>query len=237
MLRASPQMIYLLLGKTRALAIAPIWRDSLPLKYYVMTLDTSMNFLFGWTSKQISTKTKYRCYPHLYSYASVKLVVHWFQIIRAGRFQAYDEDAGVIVGSSSYVPQKFWTRGIKTPIAILHGSRDALSNINCLREDLPVGGIIYDYEVPEYEHLDFLWADTAETEVYTRVVDLLKKNTWKPAAVNGVHGMDGMRLKLSPLPAIRPGHLQLIHRSESPLHGENGGMMSDSGAWTDLDGI
>ena len=49
--------------------------------------------------KNIDEKEKATLYSHLYSFASVKQVVHWFQIIRHQRFQMYDES-----GKFSHLP-------------------------------------------------------------------------------------------------------------------------------------
>ncbi len=45
-------------------------------------MDAGNKFLFGWCSHKADTEEKALLYSHLYSYASVKAVVHWFQIIR-----------------------------------------------------------------------------------------------------------------------------------------------------------
>ena len=47
-----------------------------PVKF-VRVIDTSIRFLFGWTADQISQTRKLVLYHHLYSYSSVKSVVHW----------------------------------------------------------------------------------------------------------------------------------------------------------------
>lgn len=51
-------------------------------KQLVRVMDAGNKFLFGWCSHKADTEEKALLYSHLYSYASVKAVVHWFQIIR-----------------------------------------------------------------------------------------------------------------------------------------------------------
>lgn len=44
----------------------------------------------------MSAETKTVTYQHLYSLCSVKLMVHWFQIIRERRFQMYDDQMNTL---------------------------------------------------------------------------------------------------------------------------------------------
>ncbi len=54
-------------------------------------IDQSCKFLFGWDMANIEPADKPLLYSHIYSYSSVKSVVHWFQLMRSKRFQVYDD--------------------------------------------------------------------------------------------------------------------------------------------------
>ncbi|KXS14323.1 alpha/beta-hydrolase [Gonapodya prolifera JEL478] len=76
---ASPDVIFLLLGRKRALAMAAFWAEIIPRPIWVEILNVSMQYLFSWTLQWIDWREKLIYYSHLYSYTSVKTVVHWFQ--------------------------------------------------------------------------------------------------------------------------------------------------------------
>ncbi|KAJ2544524.1 cholesterol esterase [Coemansia sp. RSA 1853] len=90
--KATPQMLYLLFGRRRAMSLVYFWINILPRDLYVAALDFCVHLLFGWTMRNMSQETKCIAYWHLYSYTSVKAIVHWMQIIRRGELQMYDED-------------------------------------------------------------------------------------------------------------------------------------------------
>lgn len=174
-MHASPEMVYLMLGKRRGLALALFWRDHLSARQYADVLTRTMHWLFKWRLQNISQQQKDRCFQHLYSYTSVKLIVHWFQIMRAGRFQAYDDAYNQ--SRDHVVPAYPTAFNIKTPMAIFHGSADSLSNIEKLSEDVNIKGtnskVVKVLEVAGYEHLDFLWADDVGSRVYPEVIKTL----------------------------------------------------------------
>lgn len=60
----------------------------------VRILDFCLFYLFAWTTGAMDQADKRVLYYHFYSYTSVKSVVHWFQIIRARRFQMYNDERG-----------------------------------------------------------------------------------------------------------------------------------------------
>lgn len=70
----------------------PTWQSLLYPPVFCAAITTSLRWLFNWQSNNISPLQKLAAYPHLYSSASVKSVVHWFQIMRNAKFQMYDDD-------------------------------------------------------------------------------------------------------------------------------------------------
>ncbi|KAJ2701427.1 cholesterol esterase, partial [Coemansia spiralis] len=90
--KATPQMLYLMFGRRRAMSLVYFWINLLPRDMYVAVLDSCVRLLFGWTMRNLSQETKCIAYWHLYSYTSVKAIVHWMQIIHCGELQMYDED-------------------------------------------------------------------------------------------------------------------------------------------------
>jgi lysosomal acid lipase/cholesteryl ester hydrolase len=176
LVKASPQVLYLLFGRRSILSSATMWQSILYPPIFVRFIDMGLSFLFGWTARNISHSQKLAAYPHLYSFTSTKSVVHWFQIIRTKSFQMYDDDVQPVVslGSVSKYTKvaKFPTRNIKTPIVLVYGGSDSLVDIDIMMKELPSHTVAT--EIPHYEHLDFLWAREVDTLVFPHVFDALE---------------------------------------------------------------
>jgi lysosomal acid lipase/cholesteryl ester hydrolase len=176
LVKASPQVLFLLFGRRSILSSATMWQSILYPPIFVRCIDMGLRFLFGWHASNMATSQKLAAYPHLYSFTSTKSVVHWFQIIRTKSFQMYDDDVQPVVslGSVSKYTKvaKFPTRNIKTPIVLVYGGSDSLVDINVMLKELPSHTIAT--EIPHYEHLDFLWAREVDTLVFPHVFDALE---------------------------------------------------------------
>lgn len=176
LVKASPQVLFLLFGRRSILSSATMWQSILYPPIFVRLIDMGLSFLFGWHARNMSTSQKLAAYPHLYSFTSTKSVVHWFQIIRTKSFQMYDDDVQppLSLGSVSKYTKvaKFPTRNIKTPIVLVYGGSDSLVDINVMLKELPAHTIAT--EIPHYEHLDFLWAREVDTLVFPHVFDALE---------------------------------------------------------------
>ncbi|KAH7112806.1 Alpha/Beta hydrolase protein [Dendryphion nanum] len=172
--KASPDILFLAFGRRAILGSATMWQSILYQPIFVRLIDTSLKFLFGWTGVNITPHQKLASYPHLYSFTSTKSVVHWFQIIRNGVFQMYDDEAPNPMTSNRskyYKVAKFPTKNIKTPIVLVYGGSDSLVDINVMLKELPRHTIAK--EIQHYEHLDFLWASDVDQLVFPHVFDAL----------------------------------------------------------------
>jgi lysosomal acid lipase/cholesteryl ester hydrolase len=179
LVKASPQVLYLMFGRRSILSSATMWETLLYPPLFCRLIDMGLSFLFGWRTKNISASQKLAAYPHLYSFTSTKSVVHWFQIIRNKCFQMYDDDVyqPMSVASSSKYSKvaKYPTRNIKTPVVLVYGGSDSLVDIKSMLKELPRQTVAT--EIPHYEHLDFLWARDVDTQVFQHVFDALDSFT------------------------------------------------------------
>lgn len=172
--KASPNVLFLAFGRNAILGSTTMWQSILYPPIFVRVIDMCLRFLFGWTAVNIELDQKLAAYPHLYSFTSVKSVVHWFQIIRNGIFQMYDDEAPNPLTSNTskyYRVAKFPTRNIKTPIVLVYGGSDSLVDIKVMLRELPRHTIAK--EIPHYEHLDFLWASSVDQLVFPHVFEAL----------------------------------------------------------------
>lgn len=179
LVKASPQVLYLLFGRRSILSSATMWESIIYPPLFTKVIDLGLSFLFAWRTENISTSQKLAAYPHLYSFTSTKSVVHWFQIIRTKSFQMYDDDIHppMLLSSASRYTKvaKYPTRNIKTPIVLVYGGSDSLVDIKVMRRELPSQTVAT--EIPHYEHLDFLWARDVHEQVFPHVFDALESFT------------------------------------------------------------
>lgn len=148
-----------------------MWQSILYPPIFATFIDISLVWLFNWRGHNITQQQKIAAYAHLYSFASVKSVVHWFQIMRNGAFQMYDDDVlspVVRTSVSSYRPARFPTRNIATPIVLLYGDCDSLVDINTMLSQLPEHTIAK--RLHTYEHLDILWGKDVDKDVIPEVL-------------------------------------------------------------------
>ena len=201
LVKASPDVIFLAFGRQALLGSTTMWQAILYPPIFVRFIDMSLSFLFGWHARNITPHQKLAAYPHLYSFTSTKSVVHWFQIIRNGTFQMYDDEVQAPLsfsnGSKYYKVAKFPTRNIKTPIVLVYGGSDSLVDIRVMLKELPKHTIAK--EIPHYEHLDFLWASDVNTHVFPHVIDAL---TSFAAPVRRKSGSDPFRPPRSSNPLL-----------------------------------
>jgi lysosomal acid lipase/cholesteryl ester hydrolase len=176
-IKASPDVLFLAFGRRAILTSATMWQAILYPPIFVRLMEMSLSFLFGWKCLNIEQHQKLAAFPHLYSFTSTKSVVHWFQIIRNGKFQMYDDEVQAPFSISNaakyYKVARVPTRNIKTPIVLVYGGSDSLVDIKVIQKELPRHAIVQ--EVPHYEHLDFLWASDVETQVFPHVFSALEK--------------------------------------------------------------
>ncbi|KAH8828173.1 Alpha/Beta hydrolase protein [Flagelloscypha sp. PMI_526] len=162
LMKASPTLVYLVFGRRAILSSALTWQSILYPPIFSSLIDGSLTWLFNWKSKNISQSQKIAAYAHLYSFTSVKAVVHWsrFQILRSSTFVMYDDEVAWFNmqraqhnsfvdtnekisrkhGVTSYCPARFPTENIVTPIVLIVLPRQTVVK-----------------RLHGYEHLDVLW--------------------------------------------------------------------------------
>ena len=182
-----------------------MWQSILYPPIFVRLIDASLIFLFSWHSHQVQFTQKLAAYSHLYSFASTKSVVHWFQIMRAGRFVMYDDDPYTPALRSTskhsprpgYRPAKFPTRNIATSIVLLYGDVDSLVDISAMRHELPEHRLDI-RRLKGYEHLDILWGRNVHVDVIPQVVDALRQHSKKPEMIKSDANGFGTKATLHP---------------------------------------
>ncbi|KAK2464295.1 hypothetical protein APHAL10511_003752 [Amanita phalloides] len=175
LIKSSPALMFLFFGRKSILSSATMWQSILYPPIFAKVIDSSLRWLFDWRSENISVDQKIAAYAHLYSFASVKSVVHWFQIMRNAAFHMYDDDVISPISRSfvgSTPPARFPTRNILAPIVLLYGDSDSLVDIDTMLSQLP--GHTVARRLRTYEHLDILWGKNVHQDVVPLVLDALQ---------------------------------------------------------------
>eukprot|EP00808_Paulinella_micropora_P029055 g75982.t1 len=84
-----PELLYYVFGRRQILSpVLPVKRLVGP-SFFASACVTSMRFLFDWSCDAMQAQRRTTLFQHIFSPGSVKLVVHWFQIMEGDRFQSY----------------------------------------------------------------------------------------------------------------------------------------------------
>ncbi|KAG0351923.1 cholesterol esterase [Gamsiella multidivaricata] len=165
--KAAPNVIYLLLGRKTPLNAALFWQALLHPTTYATIIDMAVKFLFGWNCRSISPVQKSVSYQHLYSFTSVRVLVMYDDV---------QPRVPYLSSTRGHCPHPFPTNQITVPMAIFYGGDDTLVDVKALLSDLP--DLVGIWEIPNYEHLDFLWADGLDKQVYPHILQLLEKHSF-----------------------------------------------------------
>lgn len=176
LMRASPSLIYLFFGRKAILKSTAFWQSIMYPPLFVRTIDYALSFLFNWKGENITYPQKLAAYSHLYSYTSVKSVVHWFQIIRSRRFHMFDDEFESPFSKDRYFYRvaSFPTQNIITPILLIYGKIDSLVDIDIMLAELPPG--TKHVGIENHEHLDMIWGDDVDTLIYPYVFSALTQS-------------------------------------------------------------
>jgi lysosomal acid lipase/cholesteryl ester hydrolase len=175
--RIAPEVVYLVFGHTIMWPSVLFWRRILPVSLFVTSIDRACHYLFGWDMNGYgSDERKAELYRHIYSYTSVKTVVHWMQIVSAGEFQMFTDETRVL--SEKYptgVVPRYPVEQIRCPVSILYGARDDLTDIPWLLNKLRLQNKAIC--IPHMQHLELIWGADASTLVFPHVITHLKETS------------------------------------------------------------
>jgi pimeloyl-ACP methyl ester carboxylesterase len=109
---------------------------------------------------------------------SVKNMVQYAQGIQSNIFRAYDYGSPQKnqLHYNQTTPPEYDIRGLKIPTAIFWSGKDWLADtvdVAYILDNLQ--NIVFEKYIPDYNHLDFVWALTANKLIYTDLLDVMKK--------------------------------------------------------------
>lgn len=111
---------------------------------------------------------------------SAKNIIHYGQMVNSGKFQRFnyyiEKDNFARYNQSE--PPVFNVSNVNVPTVLYYGSNDWLADpkdVHLLMERLPKTTLIASFEIPKWEHLDFLWGLDAARLVYKPAISYLRK--------------------------------------------------------------
>jgi len=170
--KVSSRAMFLFLGHGPFLHMAQFWRKLLPKALYNVALNVAMNILFGWNCRSIRSKDKMAMYQHLYSFTSTKLLLHWCQIAESGKFQWFNDDFSISPSSDEVYMPTYQISKITIPTVLLGGESDTLCHRGDL--DLMIKNCVHSKCIPNYEHLDLIWANDVDKTVFIEIQSMLE---------------------------------------------------------------
>ncbi|XP_004343698.1 triacylglycerol lipase [Capsaspora owczarzaki ATCC 30864] len=179
--RLAPDSIFLMFGAKACMPSALFWRNLLARNSFTSLIDASCRLLFGWRMANFGSQDrKNMLFAHLFSYTSVKTIVHWFQMVAMNQFQMYDENQDL--AKTPYrgtTPNPYPVHQIKCPMAIFYGGADGICDVQWLLDQMPKNTFIHRQD--EYEHLDLIWAASASTCIFPKVIRIIKETVEREA--------------------------------------------------------
>ncbi|CAH2355540.1 sterol esterase Tgl1p [[Candida] railenensis] len=185
--------LYSLFGERAILPSVSFWCWLMGPELYQLVVDQSLQFLFGWSSKNISPKQKKVGYSHMFSNSSVKSIIHWFQIISSRRFQMFDETCNIGLSGLSTLSHdsKLTTSRVApfpishhldVPMVLVYGDSDILVDIESTKDlilsqnSIMASKLLETIGCPTYEHMDTLWGDTVYETVFKKVIEYMENS-------------------------------------------------------------
>ncbi|RCK64147.1 putative lipase C16A3.12c [Candida viswanathii] len=182
--------LFSLFGRRAILPSVAFWSTVLGPSLYEKVVDVSLQLLFGWKGENISQMQKEIGYPHMFSNSSVKSLLHWFQIIKARRFQMFDETCTYGITKLAAFNKNLKSRGnrvapfpiadhLNVPMLIFYGDNDILVDVDKTKN------LIVDNNhkmkdklefvlCPGYEHMDTLWGENVYHDVFKTIIERLE---------------------------------------------------------------
>ncbi|XP_040294243.1 lysosomal acid lipase/cholesteryl ester hydrolase-like [Bufo bufo] len=112
------------------------------------------------------------------SSTSVQNMEHWLQASHTGRLQAFDWGfLGNLERYKQSTPPLYDVTKMTVPTALWSGGNDWLADPLDVKLLIPkIKNLVYQEEIPKWEHLDFIWGINAPQKLYKKILNFLKRH-------------------------------------------------------------
>ncbi|XP_042545372.1 tear acid lipase-like protein [Dipodomys spectabilis] len=147
-------------------------------KIFHFLCNSMFTFFFGYDRKNLN-ESRYDVYLQLIpSGSSVQNLLHYFQAIHTGTFQAYDYGSASLNFQhyNQSTPPEYNVENMKVPTAMWSGGRDPLADPRDVQNlERRISNLIYNKEISYYNHNDFLIGKDAPTQVFSGILKILSE--------------------------------------------------------------
>ncbi|XP_040293996.1 lysosomal acid lipase/cholesteryl ester hydrolase-like [Bufo bufo] len=166
-------------------------RDFFPQSYVLKWLVTSFcdhvviweemcgNVFFiisGFNEKNLNMSRLNVYATHCPAGTSVKNMIHWAQAVKTGELKAFDYGTkGNIFHYNQTTAPLYSVKDMTIPTALWSGGNDWLADRNDVSLLLSqISNLVYHKELPDWEHLDFIWGLDAADRMYGEIIHFMK---------------------------------------------------------------
>ncbi|KAM4852525.1 lysosomal acid lipase/cholesteryl ester hydrolase-like [Thomomys bottae] len=134
--------------------------------------------LYGFDERNLNMSRLDVYLSHCPAGTSVQDMLHWKQILNFHRFQAFDWGSKVknYLHYNQSVPPRYNVKDMPVPTALWNGGHDTLADTSDVHTLLPqITNLVYHKEIPDYNHIDFIWGLNVFKSVYAEMINLMKQ--------------------------------------------------------------
>ncbi|XP_072413930.1 gastric triacylglycerol lipase isoform X1 [Chiloscyllium punctatum] len=148
-------------------------------QFLIEELCGNIFFIISGFNEKNLNKSRIPVYSaHCPAGTSVQNIIHWSQAVKGGRFQAFDwgSTSKDMAHYNQTKPPLYYLKSMPVPTALWSGGNDWLADpqdVNYILKHLP--NVVYHKQIPDWEHLDFIWGLDAPQRMYYDMISLMRK--------------------------------------------------------------